>query len=375
MKYGHGGNVFKFAQLHQIAVEDVIDYSANINPLGPSESSMGVVAEMLPMVSHYPDPNQTELLDAIERVYKMPKEHIVAGNGAAELLYAICRLPGYTGCFVPAPGFSEYRLAAETANIPVRDTFYMPRESAEGDHYFEVPYLALQTFAAKLKGQDGRIICFLGNPNNPDGTLLEREHVRVLAGMLRDANSLLVIDESFIDFVGTEPLGDNPHSLRDLIFEFDNVVVVHSLTKFYAVPGLRVGVLFAPKILQPKLKELIPTWSVNTLAQAYATLSVDDTEYVEKTKAVVCDEKSYMYTALSAIPALTVYKPSVNFMLLKINTPNKTVEQLQEYLGDSNIFIRSCANYEGLDEQWFRVAIKTRESNEILVKKLQLFFS
>ncbi len=89
----------------------------------------------------------------------------------------------------------------------------------------------------------------------------------------------------------------------------------------------------------------------------------------------MCDEKSYMYTALSAIPALTVYKPSVNFMLLKINTPNKTVEQLQEYLGDSNIFIRSCANYEGLDEQWFRVAIKTRESNEILVKKLQLFFS
>ena len=182
-------------------------------------------------------------MNTIADVYGIEKDSILLGNGAAELLYAVGRLSGFTGAFVPAPGFSEYQSSMDAANIPVREIFYRQRQNDDGTPYFEVPYLALQTFAAELKGQDGRIIVFLGNPNNPDGTLLDKQSIKVLAQMLKDANSLLVIDESFIDFIGDESLRDNSHSMRELINQYDNVIIVHSFTKFYAVPGLRLSLI------------------------------------------------------------------------------------------------------------------------------------
>ena len=202
----HGGNIFQFAHEQRIEPYEVIDFSANINPLGPSQRGLSALESQLRYISHYPDATNDDILNAIADIYGMNKNQIVVGNGAAELLYAICRLPGYTGAFVPAPGFSEYKAALEASRIPVRDIYYRPREDEHGKPYFEVPYLALETFAAELKGQDGRIIVFLGNPNNPDGTLLDKNHIRTIASMLKDANSLLVIDESFIDFVGNDTL-------------------------------------------------------------------------------------------------------------------------------------------------------------------------
>ena len=202
----HGGNIFKFAHEQRIEPYEVIDFSANINPLGPNQKGLDALHNRLRYISHYPDATNDDVLNAIADTYGVDKKQIVVGNGAAELLYAICRLPNYTGAFVPAPGFSEYKEALHASHIPVRDIFYRPRIDDNGVSYFEIPYLALETFAAELKGQDGRVIVFLGNPNNPDGTLLDINHIRILAGMLTDANSLLVIDESFIDFVGADDL-------------------------------------------------------------------------------------------------------------------------------------------------------------------------
>ena len=167
-------------------------------------------------------------MNTIADVYGIEKDSILLGNGAAELIYAVGRLSGFTGAFVPAPGFSEYQASMDAANIPVREIFYRQRQNDDGTPYFEVPYLALQTFAAELKGQDGRIIVFLGNPNNPDGTLLDKQSINVLAQMLKDANSLLVIDESFIDFIGDESLRDNSYSMRELINQYANVFTDHA---------------------------------------------------------------------------------------------------------------------------------------------------
>lgn len=262
----------------------------------------------------------------------MNKNQIVVGNGAAELLYAICRLPGYTGAFVPAPGFSEYKAALEASRIPVRDIYYRPREDEHGKPYFEVPYLALETFAAELKGQDGRIIVFLGNPNNPDGTLLDKNHIRTIASMLKDANNLLVIDESFIDFVGNDTLQDNEYSMRSLVNEFDNIIVVHSFTKFYAVPGLRIGAAFSNPLIIEQLNSFIPTWSVNTLAQSYTEAALNDVEYVKRTKQVLHEEQLFMHNSLDTIDGITVYPPSANFMLFHIEQEGITAESINEAL-------------------------------------------
>ena len=366
----HGGNIFQFAHEQRIEPYEVVDFSANINPLGPSQRGLDALNAQLRYISHYPDATNDDVLNAIADTYGMDKHQIIVGNGAAELLYAICRLPGYTGAFVPAPGFSEYKEALEASKIPVRDIFYRPREDDNGKPYFEVPYLALETFAAELKGQDGRIIVFLGNPNNPDGTLLDKDHIRTVASMLKDANSLLVIDESFIDFVGNDPLQDNEHSMRSLVNEFDNIIVVHSFTKFYAVPGLRIGAAFANKTLITQLQQYIPSWSVNTLAQAYTKAALNDVDYIKLTKQELNEERAFMYNALDALEGVTVYPPSANFILFQVNQEGITANYINEELKKYNMIVRNCDSYVGLTNHWVRIAIKDHESNIKLVDKL-----
>ena len=366
----HGGNIFQFAHEQRIEPYDVIDFSANINPLGPSQHGLSALESQLRYISHYPDATNDDILNAIADIYGMNKNQIVVGNGAAELLYAICRLPGYTGAFVPAPGFSEYKAALEASRIPVRDIYYRPREDEHGKPYFEVPYLALETFAAELKGQDGRIIVFLGNPNNPDGTLLDKNHIRTIASMLKDANSLLVIDESFIDFVGNDTLQDNEYSMRSLVNEFDNIIVVHSFTKFYAVPGLRIGAAFSNPLIIEQLNSFIPTWSVNTLAQSYTEAALNDVEYVKRTKQVLHEEQLFMYNSLDTLDGITVYPPSANFMLFHIEQEGITAESINEALKKHNMIVRNCDSYMGLNNQWVRVAIKDHDTNVKLVEKL-----
>ena len=366
----HGGNIFQFAHEQRIEPYEVVDFSANINPLGPSQRGLDALNAQLRYISHYPDATNDDVLNAIADTYGMDKHQIIVGNGAAELLYAICRLPGYTGAFVPAPGFSEYKEALEASKIPVRDIFYRPREDDNGKPYFEVPYLALETFAAELKGQDGRIIVFLGNPNNPDGTLLDKDHIRTVASMLKDANSLLVIDESFIDFVGNDPLQDNEHSMRSLVNEFDNIIVVHSFTKFYAVPGLRIGAAFTNETLITQLQQYIPSWSVNTLAQAYTKAALNDVDYIKRTKQELNDERAFMYNALDAIEGITVYPPSANFILFQVNQEGITANYINEELKKYNMIVRNCDSYVGLTNHWVRIAIKDHDTNIKLVDKL-----
>ena len=366
----HGGNIFQFAHEQRIEPYEVIDFSANIKPLGPSQRGLSALEPQLRYISHYPDATNDDILNAIADIYGMNKNQIVVGNGAAELLYAICRLPGYTGAFVPAPGFSEYKAALEASRIPVRDIYYRPREDEHGKPYFEVPYLALETFAAELKGQDGRIIVFLGNPNNPDGTLLDKNHIRTIASMLKDANSLLVIDESFIDFVGNDTLQDNEYSMRSLVNEFDNIIVVHSFTKFYAVPGLRIGAAFSNPLIIEQLNSFIPTWSVNTLAQSYTEAALNDVDYVKRTKQVLHEEQLFMYNSLDTINGITVYPPSANFILFHIEQEGITAESINEALKKYNMIVRNCDSYMGLNNQWVRVAIKDHDTNVKLVEKL-----
>lgn len=366
----HGGNIFQFAHEQRIEPYEVVDFSANINPLGPSQRGLDALNAQLRYISHYPDATNDDVLNAIADTYGMDKHQIIVGNGAAELLYAICRLPGYTGAFVPAPGFSEYKEALEASKIPVRDIFYRPREDDNGQPYFEVPYLALETFAAELKGQDGRIIVFLGNPNNPDGTLLDKDHIRTVASMLKDANSLLVIDESFIDFVGNDPLQDNEHSMRSLVNEFDNIIVVHSFTKFYAVPGLRIGAAFTNETLITQLQQYIPSWSVNTLAQAYTKAALNDVDYIKRTKQELNEERAFMYNALDAIEGITVYPPSANFILFQVNQEGITANYINEELKKYNMIVRNCDSYVGLTNHWVRIAIKDHDTNIKLVDKL-----
>ena len=355
----HGGNVHKASRLLHTSLDQILDFSANINPLGMSSKGLGAVKDALQDVIHYPDPDMTHLYSITSELWNIPKECIVFGNGAAELIYAICRLPQIEGVYVPAPGFSEYSHGAKSCGLPIIE---YPLEFDE--HIFSFSY-DLNTMLQDLQQSKHQLV-FIGNPNNPCGTLWKQES-RELFELCKKKGHYLVFDESFIDFLG------DTYSMRNYVKEYDNVIVVHSLTKFYAVPGLRIGAMIANPMITQFIKDHIPAWSVNHIAQIYSEEALQDVDYIKRTRKVLNEEKKWLYNELTKVEPLRCIEPSVNYILCHLHE-QYSLEDMIRNLYHQSILLRDCSQYTGLGPNWFRVAVKAREQNQQLIQALQAFF-
>ncbi len=354
----HGGNVHKASRVLHTSLDQILDFSANINPLGMSTKGVGAVKEALQDVIHYPDPDMTNLYSITSGLWDMPKECIVFGNGAAELIYAICRLPEITGVYVPAPGFSEYSHGAKSCGLSI--TEYKLHFDAD---LFKFSY-DVDHMLQELRQSKHRLV-FIGNPNNPCGTLWT-DRGQALFDICQKNGHYLVFDESFIDFLGST------YSMRNYVRDYDNVIIVHSLTKFYAVPGLRIGAMMAsPKVIET-IKGCIPAWSVNHLAQIYSEQALQDRAYRAESRCLLEDEKEWLYKVLSQIEGIRVVKPSVNYILGHLED-TYSLEDMIQFLYEQSILIRDCSHYTGLGPNWFRVAVKERTKNEMLINALQKY--
>lgn len=356
----HGGNVHKASRQLQTSLDSILDFSANINPLGMSSKGIEAVKDSWHQVIHYPDPDMTTLFDITSAMWNMPKENIIFGNGAAELIYAICRLPKVEAVYVPAPGFSEYGHGARSCGLPIIE--YKLHFDTER-RCFSYP---LEEMLHNLRQSSHRLV-FIGNPNNPCGTLWT-EHGRELFEVCKKRGHYLVFDESFIDFLG------DPYSMRRYVKEYDNVIVVHSLTKFYAIPGLRIGAMMSNPHIINQTQSYIPTWSVNHLAQVYSEHALQDHVYIEQSRIVLDSEKQWLYHKLSHLSPLQLIKPSVNYILCHLDE-TYSLDDMIHYVYERFILIRDCSRYTGLGCNWFRVAIKTREENQKLLGALAAFFT
>ena len=161
--------------------------------------------------------------------------------------------------------------------------------------------------------------------------------------------------------------------MRQYVKKYENCMVVHSLTKFYAVPGLRVGAMMAYPTVIEKIKASIPTWSVNHLAQVYGEAAVLDTAYIESTKEFLSKEKEWLYTQLDAMKVFELIKPSVNYILGKLDS-KYSFEDLQDYLYSQSILVRDCSKYSTLGPNWFRIAVKDHTANVTLLAVLKEYF-
>lgn len=355
----HGGNVHKASRLLHTSLDQILDFSANINPLGMSSRGLDAVKDALQDVIHYPDPDMTHLYSITSELWNMPKEYIVFGNGAAELIYAICRLPQIEGVYVPAPGFSEYSHGAKSCGLPIVE---YPLEFDE--HKFRFSY-DLNTMLQDLQQSKHQLV-FIGNPNNPCGTLWKHESHKLFEVCKKNGH-YLVFDESFIDFLG------DVYSMRNYVKDYDNVIVVHSLTKFYAVPGLRIGAMMANPIISQFIKAHIPSWTVNHLAQIYSENALQDNDYIEESRTALKTEKEWLYKELKQMDYLQCIEPSVNYILCHLHE-QYSLEDMIQNLYHQSILIRNCSQYTGLGPNWFRIAVKTREQNQQLIQVLQAYF-
>jgi cobyric acid synthase CobQ/L-threonine-O-3-phosphate decarboxylase len=361
-RYAHGGNVWKLAERAGVRPEDLIDFSASINPLGPPPWLAEAVADALPQVVHYPDPEASDLALAACELYKVWPTQALAGNGVSELLPAVCALAARMGlarAIIPTPAYVDLDRCCRQAGLAV-DPF--PCKAANG---FAPD---LEALAQKL---DTPALVLLTSPNNPTGTVIPARHVRDLARAF--PKCLFVADESFADFVpgiDDEAAGGAGRLVRQ---RPDNVIVLVSMTKFYALPGLRLGLCFASPENAQRLRGRLPAWNVGAIGQRVGARCLRDTAYRARSIAEVAALREALTADLRKIPGLRVFPGQANFLLCRLDRVGMSAKPLFERLLTEGMAVRLCENFEGLDDSCFRIAVRTREQNARLVEGLARF--
>jgi threonine-phosphate decarboxylase len=347
----HGGNVFAVARSLGIAPERIVDFSASINPLGMAPGVRAALAGCLDRLLHYPDKGAAELKESLAAYHGLDASRIAVANGSTELIHLMPRLvPGKKGLIV-APAFAEYAFALERSGWQVD---YFTLKSSDG---FSLSLSALQE-----KLCEGFDIVYLCNPGNPTGALLPRCDIKRIIELCRESGSFLVLDEAFIDFCEEE-------SAKDLIAEYERGVLLRSMTKFFAIPGLRLGyAIGAPGIINA-ITSLQDPWSVNTAAQVAGIASLSDAAYCERTRNYVNRERDHLSAGLAKFPSLRVFPARANYLLVEM-LEGSGAAGLRRRLIEKGVLIRDCGNFQGLGSNFFRVAVRLREENEMLLECL-----
>ena len=324
-----------------------LDFSANINPLGPPEGALYAAQKaLIGEISAYPDGRYPELCEALAGYLRVREETVLPTNGGAEALFLAARgaaegRPGGKAVILD-PTFSEYAAAARAAGLSTESRVARRQEGG------------FRLDPSVLDDLDGVSAVFLCNPNNPTGDLTQREDVQTLLHRTRSAGTTLVIDEAFADFAPGE-------SVADLVDE--RLYVVRSFTKFFAVPGLRLGCLVARD--RDLVRTFQPSWSVNVAAAAAGIAAAGDTEYARKTLAEVAHRRGELVSALRRLQGLDVYEGAANFLLLR------GPEGLPERLARRGVLVRGCGPFCGLGPRFSRIAVRGAEENEHLVRGIE----
>ena len=343
----HGGNVHRLARLQHEGAGKILDFSANINPMGPPEWLRATISRAIEDLVHYPDPDCYALVRAIASQYHVPADCIIPANGTTELLYHLPKILQRHRAIIPMPSYVDYAKVMHLAGITVEPFLLSP------DRGFA---LDPRDLSLSLTGDE---IVVIGSPNNPTGKVVDPD---IIVQMATDfPRTVFIIDEAFLDFV------DKGKSLAG---RAENIITLNSLTKFYAIPGLRLGFGVFPSAYADALRAILPPWTVNSLAQAVGEKVFGDEGYRRESVKVCTELRQELQGELEGMPGLKVFNSSANYLLLRLEN-GMSATTLSERLLLEGIAIRVCANYHGLDDTYFRVAVRTHDENQILLHALE----
>lgn len=346
----HGGNRREAAQLMGIAPEALLDFSANINPAGMPASLQRALQNHWHLAERYPDVEYASLYRALAQHHQVPCSWLLAGNGETEVIFALVAALRPRKAMLITPGFAEYRHALQLTGSEIVE---FPLREEDG----------WQLTAALLDKLTADLDClFLCTPNNPTGLLPDDTLLQAISLRCKALGIALILDEAFIDFIPERAgfigqLAGNPH-----------LWVLRSLTKFYAIPGLRLGYLLSSDEQKvARMRQAQMPWSINAFAALAGEIILQDTAYQQASLQWLARERPWLLAALKALPGLTVWEGQANYLFLRCDRPGL---ELQHALLRHAILIRSCANYPGLDARYYRVAVRSREENEKLIAAL-----
>jgi L-threonine-O-3-phosphate decarboxylase len=362
--------------LAQCAPKDLLDFSASINPLGPPESVQQALQGAIAHVHTYPDPTYSHLTAALAHHHQLDPTWILPGNGAAELLtWAARDLAQCDRTLLPVPAFADYGRALRSVGVaPVRVPLDVatlgrspsPPPNPDGrteDRRAAAPQCLP---VPAVNPGDGILI---NSPHNPTGFLFDRVALRELCDRAR----LVVIDEAFMDFLPTPPTQNLPtltqaESLIAAVADCPNLVILRSLTKFYSIPGVRLGYAIAHPDRLRRWQQWRDPWTVNTFAVAAGIAAVGDRPFQQRTWNWLPPARSQLIDNLRTLPGLDPLPGVANFLLVATTTPASHLQR--ELLQHDQILIRDCLSFPELGDPWFRIAVRTAADNTRLVQAL-----
>ena len=347
---GHGANVDNMAKQFGKNENDIIDFSSNVNPHIISDLGKYVL-EGLEKSRSYPDINYTNLRNNISDYIKVDSELIIPGNGATEIIYLLMKSIKRRLAILN-PTFSEYGRGAKLNNLEIID-FHLKEENN-----FSIDLDEIQKNMDKF---DSLFIC---NPNNPNGKVKD---LNELLDLMIENDKLLIVDETFMEFVGEE----EKYSLINKIEQTPNLFILKAVTKFFGMPGLRLGYgVTSNKQIINNIYEYKEPWTINSFAENLSNYLFKDKEYINGSKDYYINERKFMLEELRKISRLKVYDTDTNFVLIKLDDDEANSLKL-ELFEKYNILIRDASNFIGLDKSYIRVAIKSHNDNKVLIESLR----
>lgn len=335
----HGGDVYRHP--------GVLDFSSNMNPLGPPESVIRAAKESMDHIQDYPDTAKEKLTAALSEYEKVPEDHLICGNGAAEVIYMLAWALKPRKALIAVPTFAEYELALKTADCDVARFFLDPEQDFRMGEDF------LNSINASY---DLVVLC---NPNNPTGLTIDPGLLKRILDKCQENDIYLLVDECFQDF-----LEDQASSLKPWLDSCPNLFLLKAFTKRYAMAGLRLGYgLSSDRELLANMRGSVQPWNVSVPAQAAGRAALSETDYLMKAQQIIRTEQAFLKEELKK-KGFKVWDSEANYIFFR--GPEGLVEKALE----KNILIRSCANYPGLDETYYRVAVRKHEQNLKLLEAL-----
>ena len=358
-------NIYRLAEEMKIQARNVIDFSSSVNPLGVSKKIKAEMRKHLKYLHNYPDPEAKRLKTRLALYHNIDPETVLCGNGSTELIYLVTKVLNPQRVLIPAPTYSEYEQAVQTADSKEQEAkieyFNLKKENdfeIKPDDFIHALEGGGNSSLLTLQAVQSFSMAFLCNPNNPTGKLIKRDDIKKIADFAKELRCYLIVDEAFIDFCPGESVikdaEDNPY-----------LIVMRTMSHFHALSGLRIGYGVFPRELIERLKKCKEPWTINSLAQRAAVVALKDNIYRHETLKIIKTEKIFLEKSFRKM-RLEFIPSAANFYLAKTDNVSEKCRQLR----GKGILVRDCSHLRGLDSTYMRIAVKSHKENSTLIKEL-----
>ncbi len=352
----HGSDLEQIERIYGIKKEEIISFSANVNPLGISPRLKSDLASHIDAIQSYPDREYTTLRASIASYCGCESERVIVGNGSTELISLFIQTIRPKRALILGPTYSEYE---HEISIEGGRSSYYPLHSIDNFS------LNLEDFTSRLSDDiDMLILC---NPNNPTSTCLDRATLRLILDACMEHDIYVMVDETYVEFASDH----DRITAVPLASYYNNVIILRGTSKFFASPGLRLGYAITgnPNILS-QINRVKNPWMINSLAEIAGTIMFSDTEYMQKTRALIDKERTRVYEALKASDRYTPFLPKANFMLVRVEDQSLSSGILFDKCIREKMMIRDCSTFPFLDDRFIRICFMNPEDNDRLIKVL-----